>query len=204
MLEQILSPDRKAGSSAPKVSQLKLLYHSLRENKIFLRHQIDLLKAFIASSLKEVDQLSNDSEKPEDYEETITETLSELMAAHKDLVELYTEAESVLSNPQSGLQDTLRSREVAELHASDLQGGRIIKQQLSVLHQMMRLAERSSFRINLDYLRWMISFAWNVGISRYRAGNASAKEDAREFIQFCYGIVDQLKRVKEREVAAGN
>ena len=72
---------------------------------------------------------------------------------------------------------------------------------LGLMQQLVRLAERAHFDINLDYLRWLISYGWNLGIQKYRQGCVGVREESRIYIQFCYTLVEQLKVVKGRELA---
>ena len=67
------------------------------------------------------------------------------------------------------------------------------------MHQMLRIAERIEFNCNLDYLRWLISYGWNKGIQKYKHG-ITATEEARNYIQFCYQLVQQLSHVKTKKI----
>ena len=70
------------------------------------------------------------------------------------------------------------------------------------MHQMLRIAEKIEFNCNLDYLRWLISYGWNKGIQKYKHG-VSASEEARNYIQFCYMLEQQLSKVKEQKLSQG-
>lgn len=59
----------------------------------------------------------------------------------------------------------------------------------------------ANFKINLDYLKWILSYAWNLGIQKYRQGSIEAKDEARSYIQFSYSAVEQLKAIKTREIS---
>lgn len=77
------------------------------------------------------------------------------------------------------------------------------QQKLALMHQMMRLAERASFCINLDYFRWLISYGWNLGIQKYKQGGVQNKDHARIYIQFCYSLLEQLQMIKQKQIGQG-
>ena len=184
LLDQFLGPRQGSQMNDIKISQIKLLYHSLRDNNQFLAYQILLLKRFIQQSLSELEGLQEENVEAD----ILKESYSELMAANKDLIELHDEMEQFQSIKSSN-NDVLTLQELAdlrEIHSGD--GMQQLK--LGLMQQLVRLAERAHFAINLDYLRWLISYGWNLGIQKYRQGCVGIREESRIYIQFCYTLVE--------------
>jgi hypothetical protein len=155
------------------------------------------LKRFIKQSLSEIEEVQGESVDIE----VIHESYAELMAANKDLIELHDEVEEY-QRLQSSSCDVLVLQELADIREMMQSGGAGLQQfKLSLMHQLVRLAERAQFTINLDYLRWLISYGWNLGIQKYRQGGVGVQEESKIYIQFCYSLVEQLKVIKGRELA---
>jgi hypothetical protein len=119
------------------------------------------------------------------------------MAANKELIELHDDLELYvkLNNDSDELED------IKLFHSLSKSGliQNISQIKLSLMHELLRLAERASFQVNLDYFRWLISYGWNLGIQKYKMiGQSSEKDDARLLIQFCYTLVQQLQLEKKR------
>lgn len=78
ILEQILDDHANL-----KVNQIKLIYHALKDGRLFLGEQTRILKLFAKISMQELEEV------PPENEEESAEVCQELMAANKDLIELF-------------------------------------------------------------------------------------------------------------------
>lgn len=130
-----------------KITQIKVIYIHLRDNNLYPKckclicsHvsivQYKLLKKLIDKVLmklkeNEISEMA-ESDFP-DYEGSANfqkEGFFELLAAHKDLIE-------VSENQQ---------------------------EKFILINQAFKFIEKANYEVNLDFIKWLISYSWNFGI----------------------------------------
>jgi len=123
-----------------KITSLKVIYIHLRDNRLFPKsnylslNNLCLVQAKLLRTL-----IERIDEKIQTGPSHTTDSYFELLASHKELIELLEETES-------------RKDE-----------------RLILVQQTFRLVERAGYEVgNLDILRWIISYAWNQGVQLFK------------------------------------